>query len=168
MSTRHISKPYTQVHIRWMIQRDHPEVLDIERKSFDLPWSLENFRDCMRSRNCIGTVAEKGNMVLGYMLHESNPHSLRVLNFAVHPHFRRHGVGRQLVQKLKSKIYAGGSRQRINLLVFEENLEAQLFWKAQGFQWVQTRKLWDIDCYLMRWVRPSAVVASSSNRRSAE
>ena len=46
------------VHIRWMIRRDMPEVLQIERTSFEYPWSEEDFIRCLRQRNCIGMVAE--------------------------------------------------------------------------------------------------------------
>jgi len=44
------------VHIRWMIRRDMPEVLDIESGSFEFPWSEEDFIRCLRQRNCIGMV----------------------------------------------------------------------------------------------------------------
>jgi len=46
------------VHIRWMIRRDMPEVLEIEDRSFEFSWSEEDFIRCLRQRNCIGMVAE--------------------------------------------------------------------------------------------------------------
>ena len=51
------------VHIRWMIRRDMPEVLDIENRSFEFSWTEEDFIRCLRQRNCIGMVAEHDDRV---------------------------------------------------------------------------------------------------------
>ena len=40
-----------RVHIRWMIRRDMPEILDIENQSFEFSWSEEDFIRCLRQRN---------------------------------------------------------------------------------------------------------------------
>ena len=52
------------VHIRWMIRRDMSEVLEIEKSSFEFPWSEEDFIRCLRQRNCIGMVAEFDDRVV--------------------------------------------------------------------------------------------------------
>ncbi|MBL9125913.1 MAG: GNAT family N-acetyltransferase [Planctomycetaceae bacterium] len=123
----------TQVHIRWMIRRDMPEVLEIERESFEFPWSEESFIRCLRERNCIGMVAENGSQdVIGFVVYEMCRDHIDVLNLAVSPWWRRAGVGRQIVDKLKTKI----SPQRRHYLrghVRETNLDALQFLKAQGF-----------------------------------
>ena len=38
------------VHIRWMIRRDMPEVLQIEAASFEFPWLEDDFIRCLRQR----------------------------------------------------------------------------------------------------------------------
>ena len=43
-----------RVHVRWMVRRDMPEVLEIEGESFDFPWSEEDFIRCLRQRDCSG------------------------------------------------------------------------------------------------------------------
>ena len=53
------------VHIRWMIRRDMPEVLQIEAASFEFPWLEDDFIRCLRQRNCIGMVAEYDDRVVG-------------------------------------------------------------------------------------------------------
>ena len=58
------------VHIRWMIRRDMPEVLEIEQSSFEFPWTEEDFIRCLRQRNCIGMVAEYDEKVVGFMIYE--------------------------------------------------------------------------------------------------
>ena len=126
-------KDQVRVHIRWMIRRDMPEVLEAEQQSFEFPWSEEDFLRCLRQRNCIGMVAEHGEKVVGFMIYELHKAKLHILNFAVHPTWRRQGVGAQMVAKLISKL-SNHRRTRITLEVRETNLQAQLFFRAQGFR----------------------------------
>ena len=89
MSASRTEKEQVRVHIRWMIRRDMPEVLQTEQESFEFPWSEEDFLRCLRQRNCIGMVAEQGERVVGFMIYELHKNKLHILNFAVHPQFRR-------------------------------------------------------------------------------
>ena len=121
------------VHIRWMIRRDMPEVLDIENLSFEFPWSEEDFIRCLRQRNCIGMVAEFEEQVVGFMIYELHKTRLHILNFAVNPEFRRRRVGEAMISKLISKL-SHQRRNRILLEVRETNLSAQLFFRNAGFR----------------------------------
>ena len=125
-------KQHLRVHIRWMIRRDMPEVLDIERDSFEFPWSEEVFIRCLRQRNCIGMVAERGDRVMGFMIYELHKTRLHILNFAVADDTRRQTVGLQMVQKLVGKL-SSQRRTRISLEVRETNLAAQVFFRDAGF-----------------------------------
>jgi ribosomal-protein-alanine N-acetyltransferase len=116
-----------------MIRRDMPEVLAIEHASQDSPWCEEEFLRVLRQRNCIGMVAEHGERIVGFMIYELHKSRLQVLNFAVHTDARRQGVGRQMVAKLLGKL-SSHRRTRINLLVRESALGAQLFYRSQGFK----------------------------------
>jgi ribosomal-protein-alanine N-acetyltransferase len=129
-------KEQMRVHIRWMIRRDMPEVLSTEQTSFEFAWSEEDFLRCLRQRNCIGMVAEQGEKVVGFMIYELHKNKLHILNFAVSPHCRRGGVGVQMVNKLVSKL-SSHRRTRITLEVRETNLDAQLFFRTQGFKAVK-------------------------------
>jgi ribosomal-protein-alanine N-acetyltransferase len=133
MSANRTEKEQVRVHIRWMIRRDMPEVLQTEQESFEYSWTEEDFLRCLRQRNCIGMVAEQGERVVGFMIYELHKAKLHILNFAVHPHYRRVGVGSQMVSKLISKL-SSHRRTRITLEVRETNLPAQLFFRAQGFK----------------------------------
>jgi ribosomal-protein-alanine N-acetyltransferase len=136
MSTGRTEKEQVRVHIRWMIRRDMPEVLQTEQQSFEYAWTEEDFLRCLRQRNCIGMVAEQGEKVVGFMIYELHKAKLHILNFAVHPQYRRVGVGAQMVAKLISKL-SSHRRTRITLEVRETNLPAQLFFRAQGFKAVR-------------------------------
>ena len=136
MNTNRTEKEQVRVHIRWMIRRDMPEVLQTEQESFEYAWSEEDFLRCLRQRNCIGMVAEQGEKVVGFMIYELHKAKLHILNFAVHPTCRRSHVGCQMVAKLISKL-SSHRRTRITLEVRETNLPAQLFFRAQGFKAVR-------------------------------
>lgn len=121
------------VHIRWMIRRDMPEVLSIEKSSFEFSWSEEDFIRCLRQRSCIGMVAEYDERVVGFMIYELHKDQLHVLNFAVRPDVRRRHVGEQMTNKLVSKL-SQQRRNRILLEIRETNLAAQLFFRNLGFK----------------------------------
>jgi ribosomal-protein-alanine N-acetyltransferase len=156
------------VHIRWMIRRDMPEVLDIETESFEFPWNEEDFVRCLRQRNCIGMVAEQGEKVVGFMIYELHKTRLHILNFAVGKAWRRRGVGRQLVAKLVGKL-SPQRRTRIALEVRETNLAAQLFYRANGFRAVSVLRDYyedtTEDAYVMQYrYRPSEAQIFPFNR----
>jgi ribosomal-protein-alanine N-acetyltransferase len=147
-------KDQVRVHIRWMIRRDMPEVLQTEVESFEFAWTEEDFLRCLRQRNCIGMVAEQGEKVVGFMIYELHKSKLHILNFAVHPTCRRAAVGVQMVTKLISKL-SSHRRTRITLEVRERNLAAQLFFRSQGFRAVRVlRSYYDDsgeDAFLMQY-----------------
>ncbi len=161
MSPQHRSD--VSAHIRWMIRRDMPEVLAIEKAGFEFPWSEEDFVRCLRQRNCIGMVAECDDEIVGFMIYELHKSRLHVLNFAVHSEFRRHGVGRRMIEKLIGKL-SSQRRSRIMLEVRETNLPAQLFFRELGFRAVAVlRKFYDDspeDAYLMQYRHQSTIESS--------
>ena len=147
-------KQQLRVHIRWMIRRDMPEVLAIEGESFEFPWFEEDFIRCLRQRNCIGMVAEHGERVVGFMIYELHKTRLHILNFAVSEKVRHRAIGRQMVEKLISKL-SGQRRTSISLEVRETNLGAQLFFKNVGFRATAVLRSYyedsPEDAYLMKY-----------------
>ena len=136
MSTGRTEKEQVRVHIRWMIRRDMPEVLQTEQASFEFAWTEEDFLRCLRQRNCIGMVAEQGEKVVGFMIYELHKAKLHILNFAVAPSHRRTGIGAQMITKLIGKL-SSHRRTKITLAVRERNLPAQVFFRTQEFRAVK-------------------------------
>ena len=156
------------VHIRWMIRRDMPEVLEIEESSFEFPWTEEDFIRCLRQRNCIGMVAEYDEKVVGFMIYELHREQLHVLNFSVGPDCRRHGVGSQMVSKLLGKL-SQQRRNQITLEIRETNLAAQVFFRDLGFKAISVlRDYYDDtveDAYVMQYMyqpEPAEVIPFSN------
>lgn len=154
------------VHIRWMIRRDLPTVLNIEDRCFEFPWKEDDFIRALRQRTVIGMVAERGDQVVGFMIYELHKHRLHLLSMAVDPDYSRQGIGTAMVEKLVSKL-SYQRRNRLVLEVRESNLPAQLFFKAMGFKatcvlhkfYEDTDADCDEDAYMMQF-RVSQVAPS--------
>jgi ribosomal-protein-alanine N-acetyltransferase len=146
------------VAIRWLIRRDMPEVLQIERLCFEFPWTDEDFMVCLRQRNCIGMVAEdEAGTIVAFMVYELHKSRLAILNFCVGVRWQRMGVGTQMVGKLIDKLH----QQRRNEIIVEtreRNLDAQLFFKAMGFRATDVVRDHyedtDEDCYVFQYRLP--------------
>lgn len=127
------SEQHLDVQIRWLIRRDMPDVLRIEKSTYGRPWTDEDFLTCLRQRNCIGMVAEYDQKIVGFMIYELHKSRLHILNFAVDPDVRRVGIGTQMVLRLIDKL----SQQRRNEILIEireRDLDTQLFFKKQNFR----------------------------------
>jgi ribosomal-protein-alanine N-acetyltransferase len=155
------------VHIRWMIRADMPEVEEIEQLMFEHPWSQDDFIRCLRQRQVIGLVAVDagGDDVLGFCLYELFPNRLLLLNFAVHPSCQRRGVGRTMIEKLATKL-SPQRRSRLDIMVRETNLDAQLFFRAMGFRATgMVKKPYDLqdncddDAIVMQYRLPVEAIA---------
>ena len=65
------------LHIRWMIRRDMPEVLDIERCSFEFPWTEDDFVRFFGEPHIdtsLWQVAWDGDQVAGLVINAIVPH----------------------------------------------------------------------------------------------
>ena len=138
----------TTPHTRWMIRRDLPEVLGIERAAFDEPWSEAEFIARLRQRNCIGMVAEVDEHIVGFAMYELYEHMVLLARLAVCPWAVRGGIGTALIDNLKRKLRPE-RRHTLALDVPERNLPAQLFLQSQGFR--ATRVLRDSGAYRMEY-----------------
>ena len=143
-----------RVQIRWLVSRDMEEVLNIEQESFEFPWSKEDYLRCLRSRNCIGMVADYHGQVVGSMIYELGKSKIQLLNMATAKQYRRCGVATQMIAKLIGKL-AAQRRNRITFEIRETNLAAQLFFRSAGFRATQILKNYyeqmQEDAYLMQY-----------------
>jgi len=146
-----------EVFLRWLVRRDMPEVLEIERSCFAYAWTEEDFRCCLRQKNYVGMVAEHEHKIVGVMIYELHKSKLRIINLAVDPVEHRRGIGRQMIRRLVENLSQQG-RRGIVLEVCESNLNAQLFFSSQGFMATAVLKgfyeVIDGDAYEFSYERP--------------
>jgi ribosomal-protein-alanine N-acetyltransferase len=121
-----------------MTEQDFPEVLGIEGDSFPSnPWTEQDFRNCLSDRENIGLVVTDywSHQALGFCIYRRHKRYYELLSLAVHPHYRRRGLGKALLIKLCNKLCE--KRKAILLHVRQTNLNAQLFFKACDFKAVK-------------------------------
>lgn len=158
------------VEFSWIVRGDLPQVLEIERASFAFPWNEAELLEALLERGCVGVVAALHRQVTGFVLYETHPRSIEIVNLAVAPPMRRKGVGRAIVDFLKEKLPHGG-RNELRACVGDDSLEAQLFLQSQGFR--ATRILHnhfrehDGDAYVMTYrAEPAVPLFERQNRIS--
>ena len=116
------------IELRKALEADLPRIQEIERLSFaDPSWEAEDFLryDCV--------VAEAEGQVVGFIVSRIVVAEREILNLAVHPEWRRHGVGTTL---LAHHLGQGGTHY---LEVRESNLAAQTLYRKCGFEEVGRR-----------------------------
>lgn len=150
------------MHIRWMVHRDFPQVLEIEQASFESPWTECMLRAILKERNTIGIVVDEEGEILGYAIYEVDD-VLFIKTLAVRADKRRHGIGRQIIRNFVRKL-PSGRRDCLEMLIRERNLAGQLFLRACGFQAVETRHFEDYDAYLFRYVLTCPLEFAPVNR----
>lgn len=142
--------------VRWMIKRDIEDILKIENHCFAYPWNIKDFSKILSKSECVGHVVEQKEKIIGYYVDAVAKSKLEILNLAVHPDFRRMGVGTLMVDNIKSRL----SRLRFKYVscnIREYNLDAQLFFKKNKFKYIKTFKNFyeetNEDSYLMSYRR---------------
>lgn len=125
-------------HIRWLVRADLEEVQRIEEASFAEYWTERDFLNTLRNNQNVALTASSVRFghVLGYVVYGLHKRRYEILNLAVAPAAQRYGVGRQLLEKLQSKL-APERRFKIATNVRETNLRGQQFFRACGFRAVE-------------------------------
>lgn len=139
--------------IRFYLPADLPQVMAIERASFDHPWSDEELRRVLgQARNCV-VVAELPDVaVLGYVIFTTRRRSFNILSCGVHPSFRRRGVGSLLIRAAVVSRIGNDKTKWAEATTHETNLAAQCWLRSLGFwaELVQTDERWG-DSYVFAW-----------------
>ena len=119
---------------------DVPAVHAIEQEVFADPWSTQDFRDCVTSDALFLVVeAAATREIAGYVVALDAADEGEILNLAVAPGGRRHGLGRALVHSILEALTARGVRQ-VYLEVRESNAPARALYAAHGFKEAGRRK----------------------------
>ncbi|MDD2220598.1 MAG: ribosomal protein S18-alanine N-acetyltransferase [Clostridia bacterium] len=123
-----------ELSIRSLLIEDLPSLLEIENKSFSLPWSEQSYRDELVNNDMAhylglfvdGKLAAYG----GFWLIFDEAH---ICNIAVAPQFRRRGLGEALL-RAQIALAASLGVERMTLEVRVSNDAAQGLYKKLGFR----------------------------------
>lgn len=129
----------TEILTREMQPSDITEIMEIERMSFATPWSELAFLNEMYGLHSITKVAVLKNKVTGYICVKQISDEGHILNLAVHPDFRRHGIATALVEEGLDELREKDCKY-LYLEVRVSSLGARKFYERIGFKVVGARR----------------------------
>lgn len=115
-----------------MVPADLNEVMAVERTSFRHPWSSNFFLEELQVACARSILAQVNDRIVGYILFWLLPEEIDVHNIAVHPGFRRQGIGQTLLRQVIEQAQRRDS-SRVTLEVRVSNVAAQKLYESVGF-----------------------------------
>jgi len=123
--------------IRTMVRDDLALVSDIERRSYEFPWSHGVFRDCLLAGySCI--VIERGGVVAGYSILTMAAGEAHILNLCIEPNFRQLGYAERLLEEVLARARCADVSE-IFLEVRPSNNAALALYRKKGFRQIAYR-----------------------------
>ena len=124
-------------HVRAMSHEDLSFVSDIERRSYDFPWSHGVFRDCLLAGyQCV--VIDRDERVAGYAILSIAAGEAHILNLCVDPVHRAHGYGELMLDEILGRA-RDADVEEIFLEVRPTNQTAIALYKKKGFHQIANR-----------------------------
>lgn len=119
--------------VRWMLRCDIDAIAAIESHSPG-GWGKDTIRAQCQSPLSLGRIAEIHDRVVGWMLYRvDRPRRIVLSRLAVHPDYRRLGIGLALSSKVRERLHPD-RRPRATARVADTNLDAHLFLRAAGWR----------------------------------
>jgi len=126
------------VRLRPMSESDLMQIMEIERRAYDFPWTPGIFRDCLRVGYCCW-VYERGNVIEGYGVMSVAVGESHILNLCVQPESQDRGIGRRLLGHLM-ELARRHDAEMVLLEVRPSNKPALHLYKTMGFNEVGVRR----------------------------
>jgi ribosomal-protein-alanine N-acetyltransferase len=127
-----------ELSIRVMRDADVPEVIGIERASYQFPWTEGIFHDCLRV-SYVCRVAVQGQRIVGYAVMSMGAGEAHILNLCIREEERRAGIGRVLIRYLLDQAEGAGMLEAF-LEVRPSNAIAIRLYQSLGFSQIGTRR----------------------------
>ena len=139
--------------IRKMTLEDVPSVIDLDHKSFSLPWPERSFRFELTANPASRCwVAELDGKIVGMIVVWLIIDEAHVATLATHPNFRRQGVGTKLLSHALRLMMDEGAQSSF-LEVRASNVVAQEMYRKFGYEESGVRPRYykdnDEDAFLM-------------------
>ena len=127
------------MEIRKMTAREVPQVAELEKLCFAMPWSEKSVAGELDNPLALWLVAMEGDRLAGYVGSQTVMDETDMMNLAVAPQFRRQGVGEALVNALTASLKELGSRC-LTLEVRDSNEAARALYGKLGFTEIGRRR----------------------------
>ena len=127
------------ITIRRMKPEDVPEVYEIEKSLFSVPWSEASFREVTEKDLYVFFVASDLTRILGFAGMSVVDTEADITNVAVRKEEQRNGIGRALMKVLKAYARDHGI-ETVFLEVRASNDPAIALYESEGFRQVGQRK----------------------------
>jgi [ribosomal protein S18]-alanine N-acetyltransferase len=120
--------------IRKMTLEDMPGVIDLDQKSFSLPWPERSFRFELTANSASRSwVADLDGKIVGMIVVWLIIDEAHVATLATHPDFRRRGIAKKLLAHALRHLMDDGARSSF-LEVRESNIAAQEMYRKFGYE----------------------------------
>ena len=130
-----------------------PQIARLEEICFSEPWSEKSIASELENPLSLWLVALDGETVAGYIGSQTVMDETDMMNVAVHPEYRRQGIGEALVMALIRQLQQTGSRI-LSLEVRTSNVSARNLYEKLGFIQVGKRPRYyrnpREDAYILR------------------
>ena len=143
MSASPAASPAVPVNIRTMRADDIAQVIAIETRAYEFPWTEGNFADSL-SAGYIGLVADSGvhgqaTAVVGYAILMSAIDDIHILNLCVAPALQGRGVGQRLLAEVR-RVALERKIHSVLLEVRPSNTHAIRLYERFGFTEIGRRR----------------------------
>ncbi len=127
------------VTLSLMVQADLTDVLEISTLSLKESWSLDSFSKELTNPLAKYIVAKNKDRIIGFAGIWIIVDEGHITNIAVHPDYRKNGIGSKLVNSLIENSKQWGCNA-LTLEVRASNIAAQRLYKKYGFEEEGIRK----------------------------
>jgi len=121
-----------------MQKSDVVEVVRLESRCYEFPWTESIFLDCLGVGYCCWTCRLNGKLV-GYGIMSVAVGEAHILNICVDSEFRDQGLGRRMLERLLN-LARKHQADTVFLEVRESNMAAQCLYQSLGFNEVGLRR----------------------------
>ena len=139
--------PAAAVQIRRLVYADLPQVVAIERRAFTTPWSLAMFVLELSKPSGVCLAAETGEgaerELVGYLVCSRYDTVWHIMNVAVDPDRRRHGIAATLLTRLFERV--DDPEAQYTLEVRQSNTGAIALYETFGFRSAGVRRRYYAD-----------------------
>jgi ribosomal-protein-alanine N-acetyltransferase len=134
----------TKYEIDYMRPEDLDEIVAIENVSFPSPWPKRIFEREIEALNSYKRVIRMSGIVIAYIVTWTIHDEVHILNIAVHPDFRKAGLGEMLMRHCICFSKDNGLKHAI-LEVRTSNIGAIKLYEKIGFRILRLRKKYYSD-----------------------